>query len=68
MIDTEQFRILLTYAEQVLANSTQQSITFGVLKAVIKCKLTLEELPTDECGAIGNNSANTCLAYWQIAT
>ena len=67
MIDTDQLRILLTYAEQVLANATLQ-FTFGVLKAVIKRKLTLEELPTDECGAIGNNSATTCLAYWQIAT
>ena len=45
MIDTEQLRDLLTYAEQALTDSTQQSIAFGVLKAVIKHKLTLEELP-----------------------
>ena len=31
--------------EQALNDSTQQSIAFGVLKAVIKRKLTLEELP-----------------------
>ena len=61
-IDTEQIRVLLTYAEQVLNDATQQSIAFGVLKAVIKRKLMLEELPTDECGArIGDNSANTSL-------
>jgi len=45
MIDTEQLRILLTYADQALNDPTQQSIAFGVLKAVIKRKLTLEELP-----------------------
>ena len=45
MIDTDQLRILLTYAEQALNDPTQQSIAFGVLKAVIKRKLTLKELP-----------------------
>jgi U3 small nucleolar RNA-associated protein 20 len=45
MIDTEQLRDLLTYAEKALNDSTQKSIAFGVLKAVINRKLTLEELP-----------------------
>jgi U3 small nucleolar RNA-associated protein 20 len=44
-MDTDQLRILLTYAEQALNDSTQQSIAFGVLKAVIQRKLELEELP-----------------------
>ena len=45
MIDTEPLRVLLTYAERILTDSTQQSLVFGVLKAVIKRKLTSEELP-----------------------
>ena len=45
MIDTDQLRILLTYADQALNDPTQQSIAFGVVKAVIERKLTLEELP-----------------------
>ena len=44
-IDEEQLRVLLTYAEQALCDPKQQSIAFGVLKAILKRKLTLEELP-----------------------
>lgn len=45
MIDEEQLRVLLTYAEQALNDPKQQSIAFGLLKAVLKRKLTLKELP-----------------------
>ncbi len=45
MIDTDQLRVLLTYAEQALNDPTQQSIGFGVLKAILRRKLQLEELP-----------------------
>lgn len=44
-IDTEQLRVLLVYSEQALFDPKQQSIAFGVLKAIVKRKLTLEELP-----------------------
>lgn len=44
-IDTDQLRVLLTYAEQALFDPKQQSIAFGVLKAILRRKLTLEELP-----------------------
>lgn len=44
-IDEDQLRVLLTYAEQALCDPTQQSIAFGVLKAILKRKMTLEELP-----------------------
>ena len=45
MIDNDQLRVLLTYAEQALNDPTQQAIGFGVLKAILRRKLTLEELP-----------------------
>lgn len=44
-IEVEQLRVLLTYAEQALFDSKQQGIAFGVLKAILKKKLTLDELP-----------------------
>lgn len=44
-IDTDQLRVLLTYSEQALFDPKQQSIAFGVLKAVLRRKLNLEELP-----------------------
>ena len=33
------------YSEQALFDPKQQSIAFGVLKAIVKRKMTLEELP-----------------------
>lgn len=45
MINEEQLRVLLTYVEQALSDPKQQSIAFGLLKAVLKRKLTLQELP-----------------------
>lgn len=44
-IDTDQLRVLLTYAEQALFDPKQQAIAFGVLKAILRRKMTLEELP-----------------------
>ena len=44
MIDTDQLRILLTYAEKSLGDHTQQAIGFGVLQAVLKRKLNVPEL------------------------
>lgn len=44
-IDTDQLRVLLTYSEQALFDPKQQAIAFGVLKAVLRRKMTLEELP-----------------------
>lgn len=44
-IDTDQLRILLTYSEQALFDPKQQAIAFGVLKAILRKKMTLEELP-----------------------
>lgn len=44
-IDEDQLRILLTHAEQALWDPKLQSIAFGLLKTIIKKKLTLEELP-----------------------
>ena len=45
MINEDQLRVLLTYAEQALSDPKQQSIAFGLLKSVLKRKLTLKELP-----------------------
>ena len=44
-IDTDQLRVLLTYSEQALFDPKQQAIAFGMLKAILQRKLTLEELP-----------------------
>ncbi len=44
-IDEDQLRILLTHAEQALWDPKLQSISFGLLKTIVKKKLTLEELP-----------------------
>lgn len=44
-IDTDQLRVLLVYCEQALFDPKQQSIAFGMLKAIVKRKMTLEELP-----------------------
>lgn len=44
-ISVDQLRILLTHAEQALWDPKQQAIAFGLLKTILKRKLTLEELP-----------------------
>lgn len=44
-MDEDQLRILLTHAEQALFDPTQQSIAFGLLRTILKKKMTLQELP-----------------------